>query len=147
MLPKNMILTGPPGCGKTTIIRKLLQRRGGRQWAGFYTHEIHHDVQHADGEKPRSSRNAASLPRMPSAKEAPMEARCHRAVDADHRVLEGCHTRLLYANFRTMVCLLHRRTMGCPWASHLRYALFVAATNHFEWPLLAICGFILWVDQ
>lgn len=34
-----LLLTGPPGCGKTTIIRKALQRTS-RPAIGFYTEEV-----------------------------------------------------------------------------------------------------------
>jgi nucleoside-triphosphatase len=34
------LLTGPPGCGKTTVIRLLMERLGDLRLAGFYTQEI-----------------------------------------------------------------------------------------------------------
>lgn len=37
---KNLLLTGPPGCGKTTVIRHLIDRLGDVRAAGFYTQEI-----------------------------------------------------------------------------------------------------------
>lgn len=37
---KNLLLTGPPGCGKTTVVCRVLQRLRGRRLAGFYTQEI-----------------------------------------------------------------------------------------------------------
>ncbi len=37
---KNILLTGPPGCGKTTVIQCLVGRLGDLRLAGFYTQEI-----------------------------------------------------------------------------------------------------------
>jgi nucleoside-triphosphatase len=36
----NVLLTGRPGCGKTTVVRGVLDRLGGRRLAGFYTQEL-----------------------------------------------------------------------------------------------------------
>jgi len=36
----NLLLTGPPGCGKTTVVLRLVERLSGRRLAGFYTQEI-----------------------------------------------------------------------------------------------------------
>ena len=36
----NLLLTGLPGCGKTTVVRRLLERLEGLRLAGFYTEEI-----------------------------------------------------------------------------------------------------------
>jgi nucleoside-triphosphatase len=36
----NILLTGRPGCGKTTVVRQVIERLGGRRLAGFYTAEI-----------------------------------------------------------------------------------------------------------
>jgi len=35
-----IVLTGSPGCGKTTAVMRVLERIGRRQVAGFYTQEI-----------------------------------------------------------------------------------------------------------
>ena len=40
MTPTNILLTGRPGCGKTTVIRRVIERLVGRRLAGFYTQEI-----------------------------------------------------------------------------------------------------------
>jgi nucleoside-triphosphatase len=38
--PKNLLLTGPPGCGKTTAVRRLIDRLSDLRLAGFYTQEL-----------------------------------------------------------------------------------------------------------
>lgn len=38
--PKHLLLTGPPGCGKTTGVRRLIDRLGDLRLAGFYTQEL-----------------------------------------------------------------------------------------------------------
>src|SRR5262249_46734068 len=37
---KNILLTGPPACGKTTAVRRLIERLPGLRLAGFYTAEL-----------------------------------------------------------------------------------------------------------
>ena len=37
---KNLLVTGPPGCGKTTLVRRVVQELGDLPMAGFYTEEI-----------------------------------------------------------------------------------------------------------
>jgi nucleoside-triphosphatase len=38
--PKNLLLTGPPACGKTTAILRLVERLSDLRLAGFYTAEV-----------------------------------------------------------------------------------------------------------
>jgi nucleoside-triphosphatase len=38
--PKNVLLTGPPGCGKTTVVHRVAQALAGLRLAGFYTQEV-----------------------------------------------------------------------------------------------------------
>jgi nucleoside-triphosphatase len=42
-LPNNLLLTGAPGCGKTTVICRVVQRLRDRRLSGFYTDEVRHD--------------------------------------------------------------------------------------------------------
>ncbi|MCL6508666.1 MAG: AAA family ATPase, partial [Bryobacteraceae bacterium] len=37
---QNFLLTGPPGCGKTTVLRRVVELLGDLRLAGFYTEEI-----------------------------------------------------------------------------------------------------------
>jgi nucleoside-triphosphatase len=37
---KNLLLTGPPSCGKTTLVRGLVERLSGLRLAGFDTREL-----------------------------------------------------------------------------------------------------------
>ena len=39
-IAKNVLLTGLPGCGKTTVVRRLVKLLDSRRLAGFYTDEI-----------------------------------------------------------------------------------------------------------
>jgi nucleoside-triphosphatase len=39
-IAKNILLTGLPGCGKTTVIRRVVERLGHLRLAGLYTQEI-----------------------------------------------------------------------------------------------------------
>jgi nucleoside-triphosphatase len=36
----NLLLTGPPGCGKTTVLERVLEHRGDLRLAGFLTREL-----------------------------------------------------------------------------------------------------------
>jgi len=38
--PPIILLTGFPGCGKTTLIKRVVQRLGHLSLAGFYTQEL-----------------------------------------------------------------------------------------------------------
>lgn len=38
--PKNLLLTGPPGCGKTIVVQRVIERLGSLRLAGFFTQEI-----------------------------------------------------------------------------------------------------------
>ena len=65
-----ILLTGPPGCGKTTVILKTLERLR-RPAAGFYTAEVRHggsragfDVVSLDGGRGPLSRVGAPGPRV-----------------------------------------------------------------------------------
>jgi nucleoside-triphosphatase THEP1 len=37
---RNLLLTGLPGCGKTTAVRRLVERLADLRLAGFYTQEL-----------------------------------------------------------------------------------------------------------
>ena len=45
--PKKLLLIGPPGCGKTTVLRRVVERLSGLRLAGFYTREIRQRGQRA----------------------------------------------------------------------------------------------------
>lgn len=40
---KNLLLTGPPSCGKTTAVLRLVERLAGLRLAGFHTRELRED--------------------------------------------------------------------------------------------------------
>ena len=39
-MSRNLLVTGPPGCGKTTLVRRVVQDLGDLPMLGFYTEEI-----------------------------------------------------------------------------------------------------------
>jgi nucleoside-triphosphatase len=39
-MTSNILLTGFPGCGKTTLVRHVIERLGDLRLAGFYTQEL-----------------------------------------------------------------------------------------------------------
>ena len=39
-IAKNILLTGLPGCGKTTVVRRVVERLSHQRLAGFYTEEL-----------------------------------------------------------------------------------------------------------
>ncbi len=39
-LAAKILVTGPPGCGKTTLVRRVLDQLAGLRVAGFYTQEL-----------------------------------------------------------------------------------------------------------
>jgi nucleoside-triphosphatase len=39
-MKNNLLLTGPPGCGKTTVVMRTVERLGDIRAAGFYTREV-----------------------------------------------------------------------------------------------------------
>ena len=36
----NLLLTGPPACGKTIVVRRVVELLKGRKLSGFYTEEL-----------------------------------------------------------------------------------------------------------
>lgn len=42
-MPNNLLLTGAPGRGKTTVICRVVERSGDRRLGGFYTDEVRYD--------------------------------------------------------------------------------------------------------
>jgi nucleoside-triphosphatase len=45
--PKNLLVTGPPGCGKTTLVRRVVGELGDLPMEGFYTEEIREERERA----------------------------------------------------------------------------------------------------
>lgn len=61
MDPKNILLTGLPGCGKTTVIRRLIDRLSDLRLAGFYTQELREQGQRVGFEAVALSGKRATL--------------------------------------------------------------------------------------
>ncbi|MFQ5599558.1 MAG: nucleoside-triphosphatase [Candidatus Krumholzibacteriia bacterium] len=40
---RHVLLTGRPGCGKTTVVRRVIEQLGRLRLAGFYTREVRQD--------------------------------------------------------------------------------------------------------
>lgn len=38
--PENILVTGPPGCGKTTLVRRVVEGLADHRLRGFYTEEV-----------------------------------------------------------------------------------------------------------
>jgi len=47
----NLLITGKPGIGKTTLIKKLIDASGREKFAGFYTEEVHDEKGERQGFK------------------------------------------------------------------------------------------------
>ena len=69
--PPQILLTGPPGSGKTTVIRRAVKLIGEAHCAGFYTEEVREggrragfDVITLDGRRGRLARAGAPGPRV-----------------------------------------------------------------------------------
>jgi nucleoside-triphosphatase len=69
--PPRLLLTGRPGCGKTTVIRRAVERIGAGRCAGFYTEEVREggrrvgfDVVTLDGRRGPLARAGAPGPRV-----------------------------------------------------------------------------------
>src|SRR5262245_30742609 len=58
---KNLLLTGPPGCGKTTAVLRLSERLRDLRLAGFYTQELREDGRRVGFEAVGLSGNRAVL--------------------------------------------------------------------------------------
>ena len=59
--PDNLLLTGPPGCGKTTVVRRVIERLDDLRLAGFYTQEVRQDGQRVGFEVVGLSGRSATL--------------------------------------------------------------------------------------
>lgn len=94
--PKNLLLTGPPACGRTTVIRRLIERLGDLRLAGFYTQELREHGQRVGFEAVSLSGQRAVLAHVsfkskhrvgrygvePERLEELLQVESHRAADA-----------------------------------------------------------------
>ena len=69
--PPRVLLSGRPGCGKTTVIRRAVELIGASRCAGFYTEELREqgrrvgfDVVTVDGQRAPLARAGAAGPRV-----------------------------------------------------------------------------------
>jgi nucleoside-triphosphatase len=63
---KNLLLTGRPGCGKTTVFRRLIERLADLRLAGFYTQELRENRQRVGFEAIGLSKQRAILAHVES---------------------------------------------------------------------------------
>lgn len=60
---QHILLTGPPGCGKTTVVRHVADQLSDLRLAGFFTRELRHGVQRVGFEAIGLSGQTARLAR------------------------------------------------------------------------------------
>ncbi|NIN73278.1 MAG: AAA family ATPase [Gemmatimonadetes bacterium] len=99
-MPPRILLTGRPGCGKTTVIKRAVELIGPDRCAGFYTEEVREkgrrvgfDVVTLDGRRGPLARAGARGPRVSrygvdlASFEALGVATLERALEAGRQVL------------------------------------------------------------